>query len=140
MIKNNSSIVGPIHAEEITNDEELLLNYVSMNGAESIYEDNLINSIIAGDKMILSGVRGTGKTMTMKTGEILLNKKFLERANDSPGILPCFISFSGFKKDVNLQDEYELKEKELSIAREVFRGYFYNFELFKLLLIVFLNK
>lgn len=126
-MSNVNSIVGPLQAEALENDKEYLMNYVSMNGAKEILKDTLISNIISGEKVILTGVRGTGKTMVLKTGEALQTDTFAKKIDkrESDLILPCYITFSGFKNDVSLEDELDIKRGEMKIVKEVFRGYFY---------------
>ncbi|MCK8828249.1 hypothetical protein MWH25_10945 [Natroniella acetigena] len=127
VIEVNSSLVGPLHADSFSKKKDFINNYVSLRGESSIYKDPLLGSVINGDKVILSGVRGTGKTMILKTGEAILKKNLNEKLeNDEDDlILPVYVTYSGFKKDVSLENEMELASDELKTAREIFRGYFY---------------
>ncbi|MFZ7121556.1 MAG: hypothetical protein ACOWWH_11490 [Eubacteriaceae bacterium] len=119
----SKTLLGPLQSEGLESDKDFIRNYVPMNGTKSIYDDSLITSIISGEKNIFSGVRGSGKTMIMKTGEMVLESEI--KKGEGKKILPCYISFSGFRNDVTMQDEAELSNDELKVVKEIFRGFFY---------------
>lgn len=125
---NTNDLIGPLMAEEIDKQERLIEQYISSNGNTNIERDPFINDILSGKKVVLSGVRGTGKTMIIKTADVLMRQKLqkaVEENSKNDLILPVYITYSGFRNDVSLQDESELTKEEIKIAREVFRGYFF---------------
>ncbi|WLR51406.1 hypothetical protein LC040_00430 [Bacillus tianshenii] len=119
------SIVGPLQADEFFYDSEIITNYISLKGESLVERDPLIAAILDGEKLILTGVRGTGKTMALKTSEALLKQNIKNRFTGEIENLPVSISFAGFKKEVSLQEETDMNDEELKIAKEVFRGYFF---------------
>ncbi|MBP2658925.1 MAG: hypothetical protein H6Q69_1957 [Firmicutes bacterium] len=134
-------LVGPLHADAIE-QKKLIEQYVSIKGEFETRRDPFISPILSGNKIILSGVRGTGKTMILKTADEILQSdikhKLLELyeyelTEDDKKLMPVYISYSGFKNDVSLQNESELNPDEIRLAREIFRGYFFMSLLQKLL-------
>ena len=137
---NNNDLVGPLYAEAITETNKIIESYISSNGVEDISKDKYIAPIISGDRLILSGVRGTGKTMILKTAEAVMKKQlyhdifeehlpllefFSESNTFKKKLLPVYISYSGFKDDVSLESQFELTGEEIRYAKEIFRGYFF---------------
>lgn len=127
-------LVGPLYAEAMENTEELIESYIGSNMDGDILKDKYIAPIMSGSRLILSGVRGTGKTMILKTADSLLKKDLYHKIyeidecdlkDEDVKIMPVYISYSGFKNDVSLQNETELNLQEIKYAREIFRGYFF---------------
>lgn len=130
----NNDLIGPLYAEAITDMNKIIESYISSNGEEDILKDKYIAPIISGNRLILSGVRGTGKTMILKTAEAVLKKdlhhkvfEMNKRESNKPDIkiLPVYVSYSGFKDDISLESQAELSSQELKYAKEIFRGYFF---------------
>lgn len=131
---NTGDLVGPLHADSIDDKEELINSYIATNGETDINCDANISAILSGARLILSGVRGTGKTMILKTADAVLRKDIqhklldcfeFELGDEDIKLLPVYISFSGFKNDVSLQNEVELDKGELKHSQEIFRGYLF---------------
>ena len=144
MLENvgQGNLIGPIHAESFAKDDKVIKSYITSNGDNDILNDKFISSIIGGDKLILSGIRGCGKTMILRTTDVLLKRdiktKLLDKyeyelSEEHNKVLPLYLSYSGFKNDVSLQNELELNEEEIKYVREIFRGYFFMSILQKLL-------
>lgn len=124
-------LVGPIFAESLT-DEEILDLYIT--SSEELKTDRYLGYLLNADRVVLTGVRGTGKTMILKTGDVLLRKDMMrklhcvnERKRDKRDykILPVYISYSGFKEEVTLQNARDLNDEEQKAAKEIFRSYFF---------------
>jgi hypothetical protein len=115
-------LVGPLYAEAFEKPEEVIKYFISNTGGNDAYTDTLVNTLVSGKRTVLSGVRGTGKTMVLKAAEAVLKERV--EAGDT-SLLPVYITYSGFKSDVSLQSELELNPDELKTAKEVFRGYFF---------------
>lgn len=126
----DTDLVGPLYAEAFDTNEELIKYFISTKGSNTAYDDPFVGTLLKGKRTILSGVRGTGKTMILKTSEAILKEKCL---NGDLKYLPVYISYSGFRSDVSLQEEMELSGEELRIAKEVFRGYFFMTILYEVL-------
>jgi len=124
---HSSDLIGPLYAEGIDGSQSLVEQYISSNGNTDAKNDPFIMDILSGKRVVLSGVRGSGKTMILKTADVLMqqNVKDTILKNSSDFLLPVYISYSGFRNDVSLQEESELTNEEIKIAREIFRGYFF---------------
>ncbi|KGM92795.1 hypothetical protein Z968_12675 [Clostridium novyi A str. 4552] len=130
----NNDLIGPLYAEAINDMNKIIESYISCNGEEDILKDKYIAPIISGNRLILSGVRGTGKTMILKTAEAVLKKDLYHKVfeineweldESDIKILPVYISYSGFKDDISLESQVELSSEEIKYAKEIFRGYFF---------------
>lgn len=130
----NNDLIGPLYAEAISDTDKIIESYISYNGANDVSNDKYIAPIISGNRLILSGVRGTGKTMILKTAEAVLKKDLYHKVfeldeweldESDIKILPVYISYSGFKADISLENEIELTTEEIKYAKEIFRGYFF---------------
>ncbi|MBY6798292.1 hypothetical protein HYH85_19105, partial [Clostridium botulinum] len=113
---------------------KIIESYISYTGEEDILKDKYIAPIISGNRLILSGVRGTGKTMILKTAEAALKKDLYHKVfeineweldESDIKILPVYMSYSGFKDDISLESQVELSPEEIRYAKEIFRGYFF---------------
>lgn len=127
---DTNDLIGPLYAEGIEEPNKLIEQFISSGGYTEVVNDPFIKDILSGKRIVLSGVRGTGKTMLLKTSEALMFnilKENIKISNeDKNGYnLPVYISYSGFRNDVSLQDEMELNSDEIKTAREIFRGYFF---------------
>lgn len=131
MTTEKGELIGPIFAESLTDDEILDLYVTS---SENLNSDRYLGYLLNADRVVLSGVRGTGKTMILKTGNVLLQKDLMyklhcvnewERKKQDYKILPVYISYSGFKEEVTLQNNNELSDEERKAAKEIFRSYFF---------------
>lgn len=127
----SGELIGPIFAESLTDDEVIDLYVTS---SEKIEEDKYLGYLLNSNRVVLSGVRGTGKTMILKTADVLLKKDLLhklhyvndwERDKRDYKVLPIYISYSGFKEEVTLQNDRELSEEEKKVAKDIFRSYFF---------------
>lgn len=127
----NGELVGSFFAESLTDDEVVDLYVTS---SEKIEEDKYLGYLLSSNRVVLSGVRGTGKTMILKTADVLIKKDLLhklhyvnewERDKRDYKVLPIYISYSGFKEEVTLQNDRDLSEEERQVARDIFRSYFF---------------
>lgn len=120
-------LCGPIYAESLENDDDYIESYIKSSKDINIRSDKYISSIINGNRVVLSGVRGSGKTMILKVVSAVLKKdvkKSLILGNRNM-IIPVFISYSGFKEDVSLQEEFAMSPLEMTTTKEIFRSYFF---------------
>lgn len=131
MKAEKGELMGPIFAESLA-DEEVIDLYIT--SSEKLEDDRYLGYLLNADRVVLTGVRGTGKTMILKTGDVLLRKDLMhklhyvnewERDKRDYKILPVYISYSGFKEEVTLQNDRELNGEEQKIAKEIFRSYFF---------------
>ena len=99
MTTEKGELIGPIFAESLTDDEILDLYVTS---SENLNSDRYLGYLLNADRVVLSGVRGTGKTMILKTGNVLLQKDLMyklhcvnewERKKQDYKILPVYISY-----------------------------------------------
>lgn len=72
----NGELVGSFFAESLTDDEVVDLYVTS---SEKIEEDKYLGYLLSSNRVVLSGVRGTGKTMILKTADVLIKKDLLHK-------------------------------------------------------------
>ncbi len=134
MEKETSTLLGPLMADSLEENDSIVREYIISNGGSDIIDDKYISSILGDERVVISGVRGTGKTMILKVANEVIKKDLdykLHYINEwdlderDKKILPVFISFSGFKDEVSLQDESTLVDGEVRSIREIFRSYFF---------------
>jgi|GEM_PF-4409483 len=68
---NSNDLIGPLYAEAINDVDKIIESYISYNEELDVLKDKYIAPIMSGNRLILSGVRGTGKTMILNTSLIL---------------------------------------------------------------------
>lgn len=134
MEKENSSLLGPLMADSLEENDSIIKEYIISNGSSDITDDKYISSILGDERVVISGVRGTGKTMILKVANEVIKNDLdykLHYVNEwdlsekDKKVLPVFISFSGFKDEVSLQDESTLVNDDIRSIKEIFRSYFF---------------
>jgi hypothetical protein len=129
-----SQLIGPLMAESLEDNKDILDAYVKSSKGTDIKTDKYISAIIRDNRIVLSGVRGTGKTMILKVANELLKQELdynmhyvneWEADKAKKKVLPVYITYSGFKEEVSLQNDLSMTEADLTSAREVFRSYFF---------------
>ncbi|MFQ9617142.1 MAG: hypothetical protein ACLRY8_17260, partial [Clostridium butyricum] len=99
-MSNLYELTGPLFAEGLRGSDEIIESYISCNNNEDISKDKYIAPIISGNKLIISGVRGSGKTMILKTAEAVMKKDLYhktfevnewELSKDDVKMLPVYI-------------------------------------------------
>lgn len=120
----SESLCGPFNAESFENEYEKY--YVK--STENIKEDKYISSILGKNRVVLTGVRGTGKTMILKVAHEILEKEIITAAEEGCKleVLPIYITFSGFKEEVSLQDIETMSVENLTVAKEIFRSFLFT--------------
>lgn len=134
MEKENSSLLGPLMADSLEENDSIIKEYIISNGSSDVTDDKYISSILGDERVVISGVRGTGKTMILKVANEVIKNDLeykLHYVNEwdlsekDKKVLPVFISFSGFKDEVSLQDESTLVNDDIRSIKEIFRSYFF---------------
>lgn len=148
-MSNLYELTGPLFAEGLRGSDEIIESYISCNNNEDISKDKYIAPIISGNKLIISGVRGSGKTMILKTAEAVMKKDLYhktfevnewELSKDDVKMLPVYISYSGFKDEVSLGNLMELNEEEIKRVKQIFRAYFFMQLLQQILRVIEISK
>lgn len=133
-IEMNTSLLGPLMADSLDDDYSIIDQYITTNSEENSFKDKYISGVLSDERVALSGVRGSGKTMILKVVNELLKRDLnyqlhyveaWERGGNDKKILPVFMSFSGFKEEVSLKDKENMTEDEIKETKEIFRGYFF---------------
>lgn len=134
MEKEKLTLLGPLMADSLEDNGSILTEYIVSGDGTDILDDKYISSIMGDERVVISGVRGTGKTMILKVANEIIKKDLdykLHYVNDwdlgekDKKILPVFISFSGFKDEVSLQDDNGLSNEDVRSIKEIFRSYFF---------------
>lgn len=134
MEKEKSTLLGPLLADSLEDNDSIIDEYIVSGSGTDILDDKYISSIVGDERVVISGVRGTGKTMILKVANEVIKKDLDHKfhyindwdldENDKK-ILPVFISFSGFKDEVSLQDDSGLNTEEIRNIKDIFRSYFF---------------
>lgn len=122
-IEYNENLCGPFNAESFETEYEKF--YVK--SSENIKKDKYISSILGRNRVVLTGVRGTGKTMILKVAHEVLEKEIMisVEKGERLKVLPIYVTFSGFKEEISLQDRETITSENLIYAKEIFRSYLF---------------
>lgn len=117
-------LCGPFNAESFESEYEKY--YVK--SAEDIKKDKYISSVLGKNRAVLTGVRGAGKTMVLKVAHEILENEITVAVKEGNklDVLPIYITFSGFKEEVSLQDKDTMTTENLVAAKEVFRSFLFT--------------
>lgn len=134
MKRETLTLLGPLMADSLDDNESIIKGYIVSNGGTDVYSDKYISAILGDERVVLSGVRGTGKTMILKVANEVIKKDLYYKLHyiddwklgeNDKKVLPVLITFSGFKDEVSLQDDSEVSYEEQKSIKEIFRSYFF---------------